>query len=266
MSTIARSEASRTTEAAPRPIPLARVVAVELGKMFDTRSGAWLMASIVITAALASLAVVLFAPDDQVTYDTFAAATGIPVTIVLPIIAALSVTSEWSQRSGLTTFTLVPHRSRVICAKAIATVLVAIASMAVAFGVGAIGNLVGSTVNGTEIVWDMSWAQSWTIPLGNILGMLLGFALGVLLRSSVAAIVTYLLYAMVLPPLAGLLAATQPWFADLQPWVDFAGAHTVLFDGQPTGDQWAHLATATALWVMVPLTSGLLLVRRAEVK
>ena len=76
---------------------------------------------------------------------------------------------------------------------------------------------------------------------------------------------TYLLYAMVVPPLAGLLAATQPWFADLQPWVDFAGAHTVLFDGQPTGEQWAHLATATALWVMVPLALGLALVRRAEV-
>ena len=42
------------------------------------------------------------------------------MTIILPMIAILSVTSEWSQRSGLTTFTLVPHRGRVILAKAIA--------------------------------------------------------------------------------------------------------------------------------------------------
>ena len=38
-------------------IPMTRVVAVELRKMFDTRSGFWLMASIVITATLATTAV-----------------------------------------------------------------------------------------------------------------------------------------------------------------------------------------------------------------
>ena len=33
----------------------------------------------------------------------------VPLTVFLPIIAVLSVTAEWSQRTGLTTFTLVPH-------------------------------------------------------------------------------------------------------------------------------------------------------------
>jgi multicomponent Na+:H+ antiporter subunit D len=54
------------------------------------------------------------------------------------MIAILGVTSEWSQRSGLTSFTLVPSRGRVIGAKAIATFLVGIVSMAVAFAVGAL--------------------------------------------------------------------------------------------------------------------------------
>ena len=36
---------------------------VELRKMFDTRSGFWLMASIAITAVLATGAVDLWAPD-----------------------------------------------------------------------------------------------------------------------------------------------------------------------------------------------------------
>src|SRR3712207_8360666 len=51
-------------------------------------------------------------------------AIGVPMTVILPIIAVLSVTSEWSQRSGLATFTLVPHRGRVLLAKAMAVVLV----------------------------------------------------------------------------------------------------------------------------------------------
>ena len=111
--------------------------------MFDTRSGFWLMASIGILALLATAAVILFASDDQLTYSTFTSAINIPMTVILPIIAILSVTSEWSQRSGLTTFTLVPHRGRVIAAKAIACVGVAVVTIPLAFAIGALGNLVG---------------------------------------------------------------------------------------------------------------------------
>ena len=39
--------------------------------MFDTRSGFWLMASIVIVSVLATAAVILFAPDAELTYSTF---------------------------------------------------------------------------------------------------------------------------------------------------------------------------------------------------
>ena len=134
---VERRDRSRTASAR---IPLARLVGVELRKMFDTRSGFWLMASILITSVLATAAIIVFAPDDQQTYDNFAAAVGIPMTVILPIIGLLAVTSEWSQRSGLTTFTLVPHRGRVLWAKFIAAVGVGVAAMFVALVVGALGN------------------------------------------------------------------------------------------------------------------------------
>ena len=91
-------------------MPLSREVRVELRKMFDTRSGFWLMASIAIAGLAATIAVVAFAPDKDLTYYTFTKAIGFPITVILPMIALLSITSEWSQRSGLTTFTLVPDR------------------------------------------------------------------------------------------------------------------------------------------------------------
>ena len=116
--------------------------------MFDTRSGFWLMASIGILALLATAGVILFAPDDQLTYQTFTSAINIPMTVVLPVIAILSVTGEWSQRIGLTTFTLVPHRGRVIAAKAIASVGVAVVTIPLAFGIGALGNVVGTGLAG----------------------------------------------------------------------------------------------------------------------
>ena len=115
-----------------RKIPMSRIVAVELRKSLDTRSGFWLMASIGILAVIATGAVIIFAPSDEIDYGAFGSAVGVPMTVILPIIAILSVSSEWSQRSALTTFTLVPSRIRVIAAKALLTVTIGVVSMLVA--------------------------------------------------------------------------------------------------------------------------------------
>ena len=249
-----------------RPIPLGRIITTELRKMFDTRSGFWLMASIAILALVATAAVILFASDNEMTYGSFTAAIGIPMTLVLPIIAILSVTGEWSQRSGLTTFTLVPHRGRVMLAKAIACVGVAVVSIPLAFGIGALGNLAGTAITGLDPVWDLTVVDLLTIVLANVLGLLVGFMLGVVIRSSAGALVAYFLYAFLLPSLALLLATSQDWFSDLQPWVDFDHAQGALLEGALTAQQWAHLGVTGMIWLVIPLTVGLRSVTRAEVK
>jgi ABC-type transport system involved in multi-copper enzyme maturation permease subunit len=247
-------------------IPLSRVTSTELRKMFDTRSGFWLMASIAILAVLATAAVIVFAPDDDLTYNSFAAAIGIPMTVILPIVAILSVTGEWSQRSGLTTFTLVPHRGRVILAKALVSVGVGIVSILLAFGIGAVGNLVGTAIAGTDPVWNLSATTLSNIVLANVLGLLVGFMLGVLIRSSAGAIVAYFVYSFVLPTLSMLLASAQDWFRDLQPWVDFNFAQSALFEGSLSGQQWAQLGVTSVAWLLVPTVVGVWLVMRSEVK
>jgi hypothetical protein len=210
-------------------VPLIRVTQVELRKMFNTRSGFWLIASIAISAVLATGGVILWAPDDGLTYSTFATAIRFPVVIILPLIAILAVTSEWSQRTGLTTFTLVPHRSRIITAKAISSVAIAIAAMVLTFAVGALGNLLGAAVRGTTPVWDVTLTQCLYYVLGMVLSLLTGFMLGVLIRSSTGAIVAYFVLTFVLPTIFGLLAESQQWFHDLQPWVDIQFAQSGLF-------------------------------------
>ncbi|MEU4603985.1 ABC transporter permease [Kribbella sp. NPDC023972] len=248
------------------PVPLSRVVNVELRKMFDTRSGFWLMASIVITAILTTVGTVAFAPDADLTYYTFAKAIGFPMTVVLPIIATLSITGEWSQRSGLTTFTLVPHRSRVIAAKAVSSVAVAIASMLFAFVIGAIGNLVGTAIAGTDLVWDVSLAEGVNIVLGSLLCLLTGTMLGMLIRSSAAALAAYFVYSLLLPTVSGILASSQEWFRDLRPWVDLNYAQAALFEGTLTAEQWANVAVTASTWLVLPAILGLRLVMKSEVK
>jgi ABC-type transport system involved in multi-copper enzyme maturation permease subunit len=256
----------RTTRTVPRRIPMSRVVSVELQKMFDTRSGFWLMASIVIASVLATGAVILWAPNSELTYSTFAAAIGFPMAVILPMIAVLSVTSEWSQRSGLTTFTLVPHRGRVILAKALVAIGVGVASMLLAFGIGAIGNIAGSAIAGAPTVWDDGFGVLGYILLGNVLGLLVRFLLPTVLRNSAGAIVAYFVYSFVLPTLSMLLANGQQWFRDLQPWIDFNFAQGQLFNGSMSGEQWAHLGVAGTIWLVAPLAVGLAMLMRSEVK
>jgi ABC-2 type transport system permease protein len=259
-----RVTGGRRTELAQ--IPLSRVVRVELRKMFDTRSGFWLIASIGITGLIATIATIAFAPDNDLTYYNFAKAIGFPITVILPMVALLSITSEWSQRSGLTTFTYVPSRGRVVLAKTLSSVTIAVASMVFAFAVGAVGNVLGSAIAGTSTVWDLSVGHALTIVLGNLVSMSIGIMLGMLLRSSAGGLVMYFVLVLLVPNLTSLLAASQDWFKDLQPWVDLPFAQTSLFEGMHTGAQWAHVATTVGLWIVVPGFFGLRRVMRSEVK
>jgi ABC-2 type transport system permease protein len=252
---------------AVRPIPTTRLIKVELRKMFDTRSGFWMLMSIGALSVIATGAVIIFAPDEAVTYSNFATALGLPMSVILPMIAILGVTSEWSQRSGLTSFTLVPSRGRVIGAKASATFLVGVVSMAIAFAIGALGNVVGSAIVGVDTIWDISLVGAAQIVLGDLVGMAIGFTLGVVLRNSAAAIVGYFVVSLVLPGILGLLATLRDWFADAQPWVDWNYTQVTLFEGDTnTAREWAMLGSTTMIWIVVPLVIGLLFLRRSEVK
>jgi ABC-2 type transport system permease protein len=248
-------------------ISFSRILGVELRKMFDTRSGFWLLMSIGILAVLASGAVVLFAPDDEIAYGNFAGALGIPMSILLPVIAILSVTGEWSQRSGLTTFTLVPSRGRVVAAKAVVAVGVGVAGMAIALAVGALGNVVGSQLAGVPTQWDVTAPSIGFIVLALVLGQLMGFMLGVLVRNSPGAIVGYFVYSFIVPTLSSLLASTQEWYGDVFRWVDFQYNQVGLYDATSmSGQAVAQLAVTAGLWLVLPLAVGLWLVRRSEVK
>jgi hypothetical protein len=138
--------------------------------------------------------------------------------------------------------------------------------MFVALVVGALGTLVGSLVTELDPVWNFTASEFGLVVLGSVLGMLFGFMLGVLIRNSAGAIVAYFVYSLVLPPLVELLAANASWFADVRPWIDYANARNVLFNGSVTTEQWQQLAVSGTLWFLLPLAVGLFIVRRAEVK
>ena len=251
---------------APAPVLMTRLVGVELRKNFDTRAGRWLLAGLGLAAVLTTGAIIAWAPAEELTYSQFTLAIGVPMTVLLPIIAVLSVTSEWSQRSGLATFTLVPHRGRVLSAKAVAAVLVTLPATAAAFGVGALGNVTGAALAGVPVVWDQTAVDVASFALGQTLLLLVGFVLGALIRNSSGAIVAYMIYGFVAPGLLAFLAFSQAWFADARPWLDAKYNQDALLRADLSGDQWWHLAVTSVVWLVVPMVVAVVTVLRSEVK
>lgn len=259
-------DAPRATNAPAAGISLLPLGRVELVKMFNTRSGFWLAASIVILSVLATAGVMVFGSDDVITYGSFATAVGMPTAIILPVMAVLSVTAEYSQRTGLTTYTLVPSRGRVIAAKAGVTLAVGVVAILLATGIAALGNLLGATVRDVTPVWGVGASDLALIVLANAIGMAMGFTLGVLLRNSPAAIVAYFVYSFVFPNIMGALAFYRESFHDVWPWVDLFYNTTSLYEQAPSIEGWAQLGVTMILWLVLPLTVGLKMLMRAEVK
>lgn len=261
-----------TIEAEPvrrtaQPIPTSRLTKVELRKMFNTRSGLWMLVCIGVLSPISAGSLLVFGRTSDVSYQNFVRASGFPMSVILPMIAILAVTGEWNQRTGLTTFTLVPSRGRVIGAKAIATLLVGVGAVSLAFAVGALGNVAGAALAGLDTTWDISWSMALQLVLYNLVGMAFGFALGVVLRNSAAAIVGYFVASLVLPGILALLAQVRPWFEDLQPWIDWRYTQVSLLNGATnTVEEWAMLGSTTMIWIVLPLVVGLLSLRRSEVK
>ncbi|HJR88654.1 MAG TPA: ABC transporter permease [Aeromicrobium sp.] len=241
-------------------VPLWRLVVVELRKAVDTRAGLWLLISIGIITLLWDL-FWLSTPQEVHTFTAFLAAPAILQKPLLGILGILLATSEWSQRTAMVTFTLVPKRGNTVLAKIAAALLLS----TLAFAVGLVIAAVLATVGGASDPWDLPLGTLGQAYLGTLISTLQGIAFGLLLLNTPAAIVVYLLASTVVSAVTGLVDALR----DLAPWVDFSGAMRPLVDDVPgalTSEQWGHLISATIIWFVIPFAIGIWRVLNAEVK
>lgn len=243
-------------------VPFTRLVAVELRKLVDTRAGRWLLIGIAALTALV-VGIVFFAgnADDGKSFGDFVGATVIPQSILLPILGILAVTSEWSQRTGLVTFTLEPHRARAGWSKLVAAVVLGLTVVVVALVLAAAATALCQVVRGSDPTW-VEWKPLTGVVLGQLFVVLQGVAFGMILRNTPAAVVAYL----VLPTLWSVLGESVSWLKDAATWLDINQALQPMYDGTIHGDQWAKVGVAGVVWVLIPLLAGMWLLRRSEVK
>jgi ABC-type transport system involved in multi-copper enzyme maturation permease subunit len=249
-------------------IPFGRLFLVELRKAADTRAGRWLIGitfGLSLLADLIFLIVLLTHSDEAAAFGDFVAVAAFVSSVLLPVLGIMLVTSEWSQRTAMTTFALEPRRMRVVVAKMLAGVALTAFVVAFALVVGLVCNLVLGASRGSAD-WTFGWSGFFGFVLNQTFAMLGGFALACLLLNTPAAIVVFFAYKYVLPGLLAIGAALMEWFSHVAPWLDFQSAQAELYDMPLTGSQWAHLVVSGFIWLVIPLVIGLWRIRRAEVK
>lgn len=243
-------------------VPFARLVRAELRKLVDTRSGRWLLVAIAAATPLVVAVMLVTAGPENLTYDRFVDFTQTPQKVLLPVLGILTVTSEWSQRTGLVTFTLEPRRGRVLLAKATATLLLGLMVLVITFGSAAAGNVLGAALRHGDGSWSFGAGGFGEIALVLLTGLAQGFAYGMLLLISAAAIVAF----YVVPNLSSLLFSSVPALKGTGLWVDLNLAQGALYDHHLSGRQWAQVVTAMLIWVALPAALGVVRVLRTEIK
>jgi ABC-2 type transport system permease protein len=182
-----------------------------------------------------------------------------PSSILLPIVGVLLVSSEWSQRTGLITFTLTPDRARVLGAKLAAGIVLSLAATAVCLAVAAVATAIAAP----------GVAHTWSLPVG-LLGqmtiyvtaaMIMGVGFGALCLASAPAIVL----SFVIPSAWAALGSIKALEAPAK-WLDQSRSFAHLTQHLMSATEWAQVGTTAALWMALPLLVGLWRITRSEIR
>ncbi|MGC1207005.1 MAG: ABC transporter permease, partial [Ornithinimicrobium sp.] len=114
-----------------KAVPFTRLIHVETRKQLDTIAGRWFLVGIAAITAIV-FAIMLFTNGGDYPWMDYLGGATTPLSILLPIIGIMAATSEWSQRTAMTTFALEPRRGRTILAKVISSLALGVVLFAVA--------------------------------------------------------------------------------------------------------------------------------------
>lgn len=243
-------------------VPMPRLIHAELRKMVDTRAGRWMLIVMSAISLIVVAALLIWADTDDMTYGTLLGFTAMPLIMLLPILGIMAATQEWSQRTGLVTFTLEPRRGRVIVAKIVAALLLGLIVTAAAFAAAALANVIAAATSDGAGAWDVTWKVALGIVLGFAIFVLQGLAFGFVFLNTPFAIVTSLVLPTVWTIALSLVSALQ----EPSRWLDLNQTIDPLVSGAMTGENWGQLASSVGFWVVLPMLIGSWRVMRREVK
>lgn len=246
-----------------KPIGFGRLFGVELRKVYDTRAGKVLIAVTLGLIALISVLVMWNEREHGVRFWDLLGAAMIPFAYLLPILGILTVTSEWSQRTGLNTFTLEPRRPRVIFAKWAAAAALTVAAVVASFLIAALFTAIGSLFSDTGAIWSegVSAASVAKLLLLELLYVSMGIAFGLLIQNTPGAICAYLFIPMVIS-----LLNLFEWARKPLEWVNPGQVFNALSMPEMPDNGWWKILVAALIWIVLPMALGFIRLNKRELK
>ncbi len=238
------------------PQSFGRLLRVEIRKMVDTRGGVAVLAATggAILVALGWLVI----RGGEASWNHLSGVTAI-AGLLLPVIGLLGVTSEWSQRTALTTFTLSPRRGRVLVAKVAGSVLLAAVVFALTIGLVAAATVLDGAIHGSAVDFSGFAASLRALAILTFLQVIMAVGFGAVAGQTAVAVVGYFVAPSLVGALSvGLLGANGQW-------INVFSAYDRLSSAQP----WSNLGATVVsmlIWVGIPFTVGVARWLRREVK
>jgi ABC-2 type transport system permease protein len=229
---------------------LTRLTKVELRKMVDTRSGFWLLLAVFGLTILTVVLTVVFGHESENTFRHVLSNALAPAGVLLPVVGILLVSSEWSQRTALVSFALVPERPRLIAAKVLAGVVLGLAATLVAIVFAAFGTALAAP--NIPDVWSLPAGLLGQDVLYVVTAMVIGIGFGAALLASAPAIVLYFGLPAALAALGSIHA-----LEGLMEWINSAQSLEPLTLEVLGGRAWGQVLVTLVLWMVLPLAIGL---------
>jgi ABC-2 type transport system permease protein len=210
------------------------LIAVERIKLFSTRSPWWCMiVAAVLSIGLAALATGFQTGVDEANTTPFMTQFGVQLgQMVMMVMAALAVTTEYRFNTIKTSFQAVPQRAAVLLNKTlVVAVLAAVVGLVASFGSWFIGSLLAGSAD-----MAIDTGAEWRLLLGNglvyAISAVFAVAVGILLRQSAGAIAILIIWPLLLESLVSLIPRVGD---DLNRWAPFTNAGYFLNKGQEAG-------------------------------
>ncbi|PSR60075.1 ABC transporter permease [Nocardia sp. MDA0666] len=213
------------------------VVAAERIKLTSTRSPWWCSAIVValglgLAALIAGVSRASMGHENESTLTTAGAMVGVSGfgVMVLMIMAALTVTSEYRFGIIRTTFQATPNRSLVLTTKALLTGAYA---AVLTFVLGLLAYLIAKPLAGDagrqmSLNSDADWRALYGLAIYAFLAVILSVGVGALVRQSAAAISLIVLWPLLIETLLGSFGS---FGRSVQPFLPFANINRFLGEG-----------------------------------
>lgn len=204
------------------------LIATERIKLFTTRSPWWsMLLALVLSVGFAAL-IAGNANSAGETFSVDVAESGYQFSlVVMMVMAALAVTTEYRFSTIRVSFQAVPNRTALLLAKTtVVAVLAAIVGEATAFASWLVADLIHPA--GMALSTGQEWRNVAGMGLVYAVTGVIAVAVGILIRQTAGAVAILLIYTLLVENLVTLIPKIGP---NIQKWMPFTEANNFLVAG-----------------------------------